>query len=55
MTTDANGDDTTTAESDDVSITFQYNDTTLADDSTDAADVAITVDGSSITDSLTSP
>ena len=52
VTTDANGDDTTTAESDDVSITFQYNDTTLADDSTDAADVAITVDGSSITDSL---
>jgi Ca2+-binding RTX toxin-like protein len=52
VTTDANGDDTTTAESDDVSITFQHTNGALADDGTDAADVAIAVDGSSITDTL---
>ena len=48
--TDANGDDTTTAESDDVTVTFEYNDTTLADNATDDTDVVMTVDASIVTD-----
>jgi Ca2+-binding RTX toxin-like protein len=51
-TIDANGDDTTTAEADTVTVTINHNNTTLADNATDDADVVLAVDGSSITDTL---